>query len=99
MKCSNVVYRVNCVDCHHFYIGKTNRRLEQRLAEHASMNSRSLYRHSMETGHSIAYNSVQILDKESARNRLLIKETLRIKENNAFVSLNNNMSSLDLDLW
>ena len=99
MSCSNVVYRVNCSECHHFYIGKTNRRLEQRLAEHASMENSPLCKHHIDTGHSITYDSSQILDTDSNQTRLLIKETLRIKETNAFMSLNGNTGSMELNLW
>ena len=99
MSCSNVVYRVNCSECHQFYIGKTNRRLEQRLAEHTSMESSALCKHYTDTGHSIAYDSAQILDTDTNPTRLLIKESLRIKETNAFMSLNGNTGSLELNLW
>ena len=63
------------------------------------MEHSALYRHFADTGHSIAYNSAQILDTETNPTRLLIKETLRIKETNAFMSLNGNIGSLELNLW
>ena len=31
---SNVVYKINCPDCNHSYVGKTKRKLMTRLKEH-----------------------------------------------------------------
>ena len=31
---SNVIYKINCVECPEFYIGLTTRRLHKRLHEH-----------------------------------------------------------------
>ena len=96
---SNVVYRINCKECKNFYIGKTNRRLSQRLKEHASSESSALTKHSIESGHIIDFGSPQVLCKDLVHNRLLIKESLKIKEFSAYKSLNGNMGSFDLMLF
>ena len=42
---SNVVYKVNCSECPDFYIGKTIRKLQQRLNEHSKDENSALARH------------------------------------------------------
>ena len=99
LKRSNVVYQVNCSDCNAFYIGMTTRRLHQRLSEHASQSASALYRHASETGHSLQYDEPNILAMDSVRSKLLIKESLKIKELCAYKSLNGNSGSFELYLW
>ena len=51
------------------------------------------------TKHNINFTSPEILDKDSVKLRLQIKETLHIKEQSAYNSLNQNTGSFPLKLW
>ena len=44
---SNVVYKISCADCCEFYIGKTQRRLSQRIREHRNDDCSALKRHAL----------------------------------------------------
>ena len=96
---SNVIYKVCCKDCQAFYVGLTTRRLQQRLHEHSTKEESALYRHSTETGHQVNFDSPTILDKDTIKTRLLIKETLHIQDSGAKSSLNRNIGSYELALW
>ena len=96
---SNVVYKIDCKECSNFYIGKTYRILSQRVKEHGTSESSALTKHSIETGHIIDFDNPQVLCKDLLHNRLLIKESLKIKEYSAHKSLNGNMGSFDLMLF
>ena len=41
---SGVVYQISCSQCEAFYVGKTKRRLEQRVQEHSQQGYSSLYK-------------------------------------------------------
>jgi hypothetical protein len=96
---SNVVYRVNCNDCSEFYIGKTIRNLNVRLKEHATNEYSALYKHHVETSHNIDYDHPVVMANDSKEYRLLIKESLIIRDVAAESSLNRNVGSTDLKLW
>ena len=96
---SNVVYKIDCKECSNFYIGKTYRRLSQRIKEHNTSENSALTKHSSATGHIIDFENPQVLCKDLLHNRLLIKESLKIKEFSAHKSLNGNMGSFDLILF
>ena len=96
---SNVVYLIKCGNCSEFYIGKTERRLSQRIHEHATCENSALRRHELATDHKIDFDSVSVLASDNHPTRLLIKETLKIKEHCAFNSLNGNMGSFELRLF
>ena len=72
------MYKVDCQHCHEFYVGMTCRRLEQRLSEHSKDLNSALFKHGELTGHSVDFNNVDILDTDSIKIRILIKETLSI---------------------
>ena len=59
----------------------------------------SIYDHRNKTKHNINFISPEILDKDSVKLRLQIKETLHIKEQSAYNSLNQNTGSFPLKLW
>ena len=96
---SNVVYKVNCTQCEEFYVGKTKRILSQRLREHKTDEYSALLRHSMDTGHVIAFDEPAVVASDTNELRLYIKESLKIKELAAHRSLNGNTGSMDLKLW
>ena len=91
---SKVVYRVNCKECKEFYIGMTTRRLIQRISEHSENASSAIFKHFVESKHDIAFNSPDILAKDCNKFRLAIL----IKENCAYLSLNGNTGSTQLNL-
>ena len=99
MSLSNVVYRINCTECKEFYIGKTYRRLSQRIKEHSTCEYSALTKHAIMSNHIIDFTNPEVLCRESAHTRLLIKETLKIKELQAYKSLNGNSGSFDLALF
>ena len=96
---SNVVYKINCKDCTEFYIGKTYRRLSQRIKEHSHSDSSALTKHAISSNHTIDFANPEVLCKDIGHTRLLIKETLKIKELQAYRSLNANSGSFDLVLF
>ena len=96
---SNVVYRVQCKNCEAFYVGQTTRRLGQRLSEHQTSDKSALFRHSEELDHIINYSETQVLDNDNQKQRLLIKETLHIKDLKADSSLNKNIGRFETLLW
>ena len=96
---SNVIYKVDCSQCEHFYVGKTKRILTQRLQEHKSDEHSALFRHSMDSGHRIAFDQPAVIASDTDELRLYVKESLKIKELAAHRSLNGNVGSMDLKLW
>ena len=96
---SGVVYKVSCVDCPAFYVGKTKRRLAQRLQEHQQQEYSALFKHSAEHAHSIAFETPEILATDTSDFRLSIKEAINILDHNAQRSLNANIRSCELSLF
>ena len=96
---SNVIYKIKCADCSEFYIGKTERRLCQRIKEHMTSCNSALHKHSMESGHRIDFQSPSVLARDNLSIRLLTKESLLIKEQVAYKSLNGNVGSFELKLF
>ena len=95
---SGVVCKIRCLDCQEFYISLTLRILQIRLSEHSISDKSSIYDHQNKTKHNINFTS-EILDKENVKLRLQIKETLHIKEQSAYNSLNQNTGSFPLNPW
>ena len=93
------MYKINCKDCNEFYIGKTYRRLSQRIKEHSTTEASALTKHALLTNHTIDFDNPEVLAKDLRHTRLLIKETLKIKELGAFKHLNGNSGSFDLILF
>ena len=85
-KQSLVVYRINCSNWKRFYIGKTERILGHRLKEHCrkptakTPNTNAPYNHSDQTGQTIDYEEIEIIDRADSNFKLCIKETLHIIE-------------------
>ena len=96
---SGVVFKISCFECSAFYVGKTKRRLQQRLFEHSTQDYSSLHKHSVEFGHHINYDNPEILTMDNSDFRLSVKEAIKIKDLNAHQSLNANVRSCDLKLW
>ncbi|XP_055909861.1 uncharacterized protein LOC129944452 [Eupeodes corollae] len=86
----NVVYEIECngkenEQCDLVYIGQTKRNLGIRLTEHEAdirknKETTGLAQHITETGHSVNFEGVKILDKEKKLNTRLTLESLRIQQ-------------------
>jgi len=83
---SNVVYRINCLNCDASYVGQTKRTLNTRINEHRSHIRRNSTQHSVITdhkrnlGHEFDWDNVKILDYEPNCNKRLISEMIYIKK-------------------
>ena len=95
---SGVVYQISCSQCEAFYVGKTKRRLEQRVQEHSQQGYSSLYKHSSDLCHQIDYSNPAVISVDNNDYRLQIKEALKIKDLKAYNSLNANIRSCELKL-
>ena len=66
-----IVYRINCKDCHHCYIGQSSRSLHQRIKEHrravahGDVNASALAEHVLDSGHEIDWGNATILGQNS----------------------------------
>jgi hypothetical protein len=96
---SGVVYRVGCSDCSEFYIGLTERILQIRLNEHSKSDTSAIHMHAQNTKHNINFALPEVLAFDTVKLRLQIKESLHIKEQSAYNSLNQNTGSFPLFLW
>ena len=96
---SGVVYQISCTQCEAYYVGKTKRRLEQRVQEHSQQGYSSLYKHSSDLCHQIDYSNPAVISVDNNDYRLQIKEALKIKDLKAYNSLNANIRSCELKLW
>ena len=85
-KQSLVLYRINCAECDHFYIGKTERIMGNRFKEHIKTpttktpNENAPYKHSSIYSHKIDYEGIVLIDRADSDFKLRIKETLHIIE-------------------
>jgi len=83
---SNVVYRINCLNCEASYVGQTKRTLNTRINEHRSHIRRNstqlsvITDHKLKSGHEFDWDNVKILDSESNLNKRLISEMIHIKK-------------------
>ena len=69
------------------------------LKEHATRDYSNVYKHAQLTKHVINFLSPEILAHDTLALRLQVKETLYIREHEAYKSLNGNLGSLNLLLW
>ena len=94
---SHVVYCIKCSECHSSYIGFTCRILRLRVNEHSKDNKSAIKQHSLTTSHLIDFDNVCILDKDSNKMRLFVKESFKILEHKP--DLNRMTSSFDIQLF
>jgi hypothetical protein len=89
---SKIVYRINCLDCEKFYVGKTKRQFIQRKIEHKLLENSSVHgREPPEENHRIDWDDMQVVDTARDDRRLFLKEMLHI--NNLKPQLNVQKSS------
>ena len=80
---SNVVYKINCQDCDSNYIGQSYRKLSFRLSEHRGYVRKNceksvLARHAINSGHTIDFDNIKILDNEKIYSKRLFSEMVNI---------------------
>ena len=102
LKRSNVIYRIDCKQCNVFYVGKTERRLSDRVKEHMGALHKHYLRsaaadHCHSSGHEMDWANICVIDSNCNRSSLLVKETLAIKQLKP--PLNNTESSIPLKLF
>jgi len=83
---TNVVYRIDCLDCEASYVGQTKRTLNTRVGEHRSHVRRNSTQNSVITDHRLNFrhefdwDNAKILDEEMNYNKRLISEMIFIKK-------------------
>jgi len=98
---SNVVYKINCLDCDASYVGQTRRLLKQRIEEHRNHIRRDTTQTSVITDHRLKFShefdweNVEILDEEVYFNRRLISEMIYIKKQHKGLNLQKDTELLD----
>ena len=78
---SGVIYKIDCQDCDHSYIGETERNLHKRLKEHKRESS-PVGEHLTHTQHHFEKDNVQVLDKEARWFQRGVKEAVYIATRN-----------------
>jgi hypothetical protein len=90
---SNIVYKINCSQCPKSYIGETGRHLKTRIKEHERATvvkdaNYATYTHTADTGHTMDFNNVQILDRAKNYNHRLHLEAAHIASNKEGLNCN-----------
>lgn len=82
---SGVVYKIECSNCPKCYVGETKQKLSMRISQHEcqskQLNPRhptALTEHTQRLGHTFAYDSASILQKENIKRRLQLQEVHHI---------------------
>lgn len=97
----NVVYKINCSNCHVSYVGQTKRKLRTRIAEHRNdikknaNNLSVISTHRLNFNHDFDWNNVRVLDKERSYCKRLISEMIYIKKQKEGINLQTDTENLD----
>ncbi|EZA61386.1 hypothetical protein X777_12293, partial [Ooceraea biroi] len=100
LKCTEVVYRINCSDCTACYIGQTKRHLKTRINEHRSDICRKVNTHSvvsehrLNNNHDFDWSSPSILHSEKQRKKREIAEMFLIKQCKETINLQTDTDDL-----
>jgi len=98
---SNVVYKINCLQCDASYVGQTRRFLKSRIDEHRSHIRRNTSQTSVITEHRVNllhdfdWENVEVLDEEAHYNKRLISEMIFIKKQSNGLNLHRDTELLD----
>ena len=98
---SNVVYKINCMDCEASYVGQTGRLLKTRISEYRNHINRNTAQASVITEHRISlshdfdWNNIEILDEETILNKRLIFEMIFIGKQKQSLNLQTDTDLLD----
>jgi len=83
---SNVVYKINCLNCDASYVGQAKRTLNTRVVEHRNHIRRDIAQisaitdHRLQLNHEFDWNDVRVLDEEINYKKCLISEMIHIKK-------------------
>jgi len=83
---SNVVCKINCLNCDASYVGQTKRTLIKRIDEHRNHIRRDstqpsvITNHRLECSHDFDWDGVEVLDEELNLNKRLVSEMIHIKK-------------------
>ena len=98
---NNVVYKINCNNCDSSYVGQTKRQLFERVDEHqnninhAPKNHNVITKHILAHGHSIDWQGVRIVDKESDLDKRLVSESININLQSSPINLRKDTEKLN----
>ena len=99
----DIIYQGRCpeIGCNDYYLGETDRRISERVLDHAGRDANShLFKHSVERGHQVLdKNNYKIIEKGYWNNviKRKIAEALLIKEMKP--TLNKQDNSVELNLF
>lgn len=91
---SNVVYKINCMDCDASYVGQTGRLLKTRIKEH-KRDLTSVIADHRELDHTFDFDGVEILDEEAYLGKRLISEMIYIKRQKNALNLQSDTMKLN----
>jgi hypothetical protein len=97
---SNIVYKINCLDCDASYVGQSGRQLNTRVKEHKSHiirnnpNRSVITEHRLNYGHDFDWENVKILDHEPFYHKRLVSEMLYIKRQKNSLNLQTDTEGL-----
>ena len=83
---TNLIYKIDCLECLKTYIGQTKQYLKNRTKEHQNSirklneHQTALSNHAIENLHNFNFNNVQVLDYEKNYKKRNIKEMIHIKK-------------------
>ncbi|KYN50277.1 hypothetical protein ALC62_09186 [Cyphomyrmex costatus] len=82
---TNVVYKIDCLNCDCSYVGQTKRNLKTRIKEHRAdlkkiQNKSVVSKHQMGYNHTMDWDNVHILDNEPSYMKRSISEMIFIKK-------------------
>lgn len=98
---TNVVYKINCLNCEASYVGQTRRQLLKRINEHRDHIKRNtaqisvITEHRLNCSHEFDWGKVEILDEETNYNKRLISEMIFIKKQKRGLNSQNDTALLD----
>ena len=100
LKCSNLVYSINCNQCDGVYIGETGTYLANRVYRHkydvrTAKTTTALSQHSASTGHSFDFENVKILTFEKNVLKRRILECIFINQNKNAINFRTDLASFN----
>jgi hypothetical protein len=85
-----VIYKITCNNCQQVYVGETSRHLRHRIKEHKTAVEQSrtdksaVAGHCLDTGHTISWDTIQVLATEQDYHKRLVAESFFISKNDCF---------------
>lgn len=76
---TGVIYSITCRDCKKEYVGESSRTLATRINEHRTRET-AVHEHMSNTGHTIEWNRVKVLETEQIECRRKVKEAINIRQ-------------------